>query len=166
MSGYCTYTYEGDTNRLLNKRYIRSDHFETATACIYLPDGRLLRSHRTYPDGRTGLFRYEYDDQGRLLRKTLFNSDSTTSVETFQYDKEGRLVGADYDNMDMWLTGKLVFVHDNRGRVKKGYFRGKDGLDAEIKFKTDKRGIPLRITWKFTNGATQTYSYSYEPATY
>ena len=68
--------------------------------------------------------------------------------------------------MDSWLTGKLVFVHDGKGRLKKGYFKGTNGMDAEIKFKTDKRGNPLKIHWKFTNGMTQTYNFKYEPVSY
>ncbi len=164
VGGPSIYEYDGGSNRLLHKRYVRSDGLETVTTYIYHPEGRLLRSYRSYADGRTGFFRFEYDDRGNLARKTFFTSDTTSGSESYQYDGQGRLVSADYVNVDAWLTGKLTFEHDRKGRLKRGHFTGDDGLNAEITFKMDKRNNPTRIHWKFSNGATQTYKFTYEPA--
>ncbi|MFH0881843.1 MAG: hypothetical protein V2A56_02575 [bacterium] len=164
LGGPSYYEYDGDSNRLVRKRFVRSDSLETVTTYIYHPDGRLLRSYRSYADGRTGFFRYEYNPEGFLVRKQYFMNTRETGSETYSYDDHGRLVTAEYVNMDSWLTGKLIFKHDRKGRLKQGQFAGSNGLTAVITFKMDKRNNPVKIVWKFVNGMSQIYKFTYETA--
>jgi len=163
LGGPSYYEYDEGTNHLKQKRFVRTDGLETTSSYIYHPDGRLLRSHRMYADGRSTFFRFEYDENHALTKKEFFTSDTTHGSETYVYDDAGRLVSAEYDNMDSWLTGKLTFKSDRKGRLKSGHFISPTGVEAKIKFKVNKLGNPVKIQWKFSDGKTQTYTFTYEP---
>lgn len=159
------YEYAEDSNRLLRKRFVRSDGLETVTRYLYGARGELTRSFRAYADGRYGLFRYEQDDQLRPTGREFFRSDSLTGYERFAYDNEGRLVSAEYEKMDGWLTGSLSFEHDEFGNLLSGVFTGsgeRTGLNAELTFAVNERGQPVRIHWDFGGKQTQTYTFEYE----
>jgi antitoxin component YwqK of YwqJK toxin-antitoxin module len=159
------YQYAEGTNRLLRKRFVRSDGLETVTRYLYGPSGELLRSFRSYADGRVGLFRYVYDGQLHLTSKEFFRSDGLKGLETFEYDGKGRLVAAEYLNMDGWLTGSISFAPDESGHPAEAAFTGtgdREGLEAEIEFENNDTGQPTRIHWDFGEGRSQTYTFEYE----
>lgn len=157
------YEYDED-GRLLKKVFERSDGLRTETSYAFDDVGNLVSSHRVYHDGRTADFLYDYDDAMRMSGKTFKQSSGEAGFEKYHYDRLGRLTGATYQNMDFWLNGELAFSYDDWGRLEKGTFNGRDGLNAKLEFTTDENGNVLRLHWAFGNGMTQTYTFEYNDA--
>jgi hypothetical protein len=162
IGGPSRYKYDWD-GRLLEKVFERTDGLKTTTSYEFDAQGNLLSSHRVYSSGKKADFLYAYDDALRLVEKTFERSDGAAGYERYTYDRLGRLVSAAYKNMDFWLTGGITFTYDKWGRFEHGHYKGEDGLDADLEFTTDAFGNVLSIHWKFIDGVTQTYTFSYRP---
>lgn len=157
--GPSIYEYEG--NKLLRKIY-KYDSLETVTTYEYDRDGLLMKSFRSYSDGRKAVFSYHYNENRQLIRRLFQGDNGFEGTESYEYDIEGRLIKADWSKFDTWLTGTLTFNYDENNRLKSGFFEGKDGFDADINFEEDINKNITKINWKFTFGKTQTYWFEYD----
>ena len=149
-------------NKLVKKRFERSDNFHTETNYLYDHLGRLIRSYRQYSNGLCGIFTYEYNKNGKLIKRSFKRTDGVTGNEMYEYDENSRLIRAYWDNFDTWLSGTINFTCHDNGNLNKGHFKGKDGFDAEIDFSYDENQNLTKIVWNFTFGKTQTYIFDYE----
>jgi len=155
--------YEYNKNgKLVKKVFKRSDGLTTETSYLYDNQKRLIKSYRKYSNGRTAIFNYFYNVDSKLREKSFKRSDGVVGSETYEYDETGRLISAIYDNMDCWLTGTITFSYDKIGNLTNGYYKGKDGLNAEISFINDENKNVIKILWDFSNDMTQTYVFEYE----
>lgn len=167
------YTYD-ESGKLLGKEYIRSDGLSTHTTYTYDSTGLLDLSLREYADGRRMEFLYWYSVDRKLLVRTFREADGGSGLEGFpdpdglagseayRYE-DGRLIRGEYDNVDSWLNGTLVFEYDPKGVLTSAVFKGEDGADASLSFAYDRDFNLIKIHWEFTSGHTQTYHYIYKP---
>ena len=151
------------SGRLMRKVYEFGDEYRSVTTYTYNDQGDLINTHRDQKDGSFMDFVYAFNAGGRLTERSFKRSDGVEGFERFHWDRLGRLVGADYQNMDFWLSGKLTFTHDGWGRLATGHFAGENGFDAEIVFDTDVHGNVTRMHWILSFGKTQTYYFEYAP---
>jgi YD repeat-containing protein len=84
-----------------------------STTSEYDPDGRLLSTRYTNPDGPVSLTTRTYDSQGRLLRETWAPSNSPSTEKIYTYDKAGRLLSLADNGGD---SGRSNFQYDEQGR--------------------------------------------------
>jgi hypothetical protein len=162
IGGPSSYRYDKN-GRLLEKVFERTDGLKTTTSYKFDTDGNLLTSHRVYSSCKTADFHYAYDDALRLAEKTFERSDGVAGYERYAYDRLGRLVSATYKNMDFWLTGGITFTYNKWGHLEGGHYKGENGLEADLDITTDVFGNVLSVHWKFTDGVTQTYTFTYRP---
>jgi antitoxin component YwqK of YwqJK toxin-antitoxin module len=161
LGGPSFYRY-GDSGRLKEKVFTRSDSLETVTGYTYDSAGRLVTSSRKYHDGRCMTFQYAYDDNNRLIQRKGFTADSLFSLEAYLY--EGELLSeAFFLRQDGWLSGTIHFSHDGQQRLTGGMFTGINGLNAVIRFTTDHHGLVHQVKWVFPSGDYQEYTYEYTP---
>jgi hypothetical protein len=154
------YTYD-ESNRLLNKTYVRKDGLKTETTYNYSSDGHLIESVRHYNDGSLGIFSYHYNSSGQLINRIFIKDGSESSSENYTYDRVGRLIEGRYVNFDGWLTGKLEFSNDRFDRLAEARFISEDDRDATLYFTYDQNSRLVKILWKFDKGYTQTYIFEY-----
>ncbi len=157
-----SYYYYDEKGLLARKKFVRSDSLVTITDYEYDSRDRLIKSIRKYSDGKIGRFTYEYDEKNNLILRRLFHGDSLKSFEAYHYDSEGTLNEAYVKNLDNWLTGRIIFQAEERGRVVTGEFHGEDGFDADIIMDYDKQGNLVEIIWRFSFGKYQKYLFEYE----
>lgn len=159
ISGPSEYSY---VDGMLNKKiFNRSDGLTTKTSYQYDEIGRLKRGTRLYSDGMKAEFFYEFDSTQRMVRRWFNRSDGLKGEEKYQYDREGRLMMAEFQNMDAWLSGTVAFSHNDQGLPVKGYFKGMNGFDAEIYFFYDEYKNLVKVSWEFSSGNYQTYTFEY-----
>lgn len=155
--------YHYDTGgKLIEKIYERSDGLYTKTFYLYDNVGKLLKAYRQYSDGKTAVFTFTFNENDKLIRKEFFRSDGLKGCENYLYDQNNLLSGAKYENVDFWLSGKIDFVLDQSGKVKKGLFAGENGFDADITFIYDEQENLINIEWEFSFGKSQVYTFEYE----
>ena len=155
------YSYDKN-NKLLTKRFERSDNFFTDTTYLYDLQGKLTKSYRKYSNGLCAVFTYEFNDQAKLRKRFFKRTDGATGNESYEYGDNSHLIKATWENVDSWLTGDITFKYNNMGNTDEGFFHGTKGLDADINFEYNKNGNLMIIEWKFSNGDTQKYIYEYE----
>lgn len=166
------YTYNGETGgpsyyrydplgRLISKKFVRDDGLITDNIYFYNAKGLLSRIRRTYSDGKTAVITYAFDAESHIARRTLKRTDGVVSDEVYEYDDEGRMISALYDNVDTWLTGTLNFEHHDDGRIAKGVFISDNG-SADLFFEYDRNENLIAITWMFSFGVYQKYTFEYE----
>jgi len=153
------YSPEG---QLTEKAYVMADGLKTVTSYVYRENGDLKSSFRTYSTGLTASFSYAFDHRGRLVERLFERSDGKTGKELYGWDRYGRLTEATYHNMDFWLNGVMRFEYDGWGRLMHGAFKGKDGYNATLQFKTDMHGNVMEIHWAFSFNKTQSYRLGYQ----
>jgi hypothetical protein len=167
------YAYAGETTgpsyyhydaggKLTEKIYERSDGLYTKTIYLYDNIGRITKAYRQYSDGKTAVFTFTFNENDKLIKKDFFRSDGLKGSENYQYDQDNFLIGAKYENVDFWLSGQIDFIHDQSGKVEKGFFAGDKGFDADITFNYDEQENLINIEWEFSFGKSQVYTYEYE----
>jgi hypothetical protein len=161
LSGPSTYEYAREGS-LIRKTFSRSDGMKTVTTFEYDPERRLSRSVRRGANGAESEFLYEYDPAGRMILRTQMSAGTVVSTESFQYDGQGRLQREIMQNVDNWLTGIVTYECDSRGRLQKGHFRGYGAIAADLSFVYDAEECLREITWRFSSGGTQHYTYTYD----
>ena len=162
QSGGPSFFNYNDENKLIEKRYVRSDSLSTRTTYDYVPNGQLKSSTRHYNDGKTGWFIFMYDTSGLLIKKEFIRSDGMVGKETMVYDPNGHLINMEYVNVDGWLSGTITFDHDRYDRLKSGHYKGIDGSEAKLDFRYDQDRNLVAIHWIFSSDHTQTYSFKYQ----
>ena len=83
-----------------------------STTSEYDPDGRLLSSRSTNPDGSFSATTRTYDSQGRLLKETWTPSNSRPTEKIYVYDSAGRLLSL-ADNGE--YSSRSNFHYDEQG---------------------------------------------------
>jgi hypothetical protein len=134
----------------------------TVTTFEYDPERRISRSVRRAGDGTESDVVYEYDPAGRMILRTQMSAGAVVSTESFQYDGQGRLQREIMQNVDNWLTGIVTYESDSRGRLQKGHFRGYGAIAAELSFTYDPVECLREVTWRFSSGTMQRYTFTYE----
>ncbi len=158
--------YEYNENgKLVQKIFNRSGNNPLTTTTRYLYDiyGNLTESYRSYSDGKSAVYSYEFNELRQITSRSFAvvrPTDIVTGGDSYTYDDSGKLIGAHYDSFDTWLTGDLNFSYDDQGDISTGSFVG--NYNAELEFETDDNGNITRIHWIFAFGATQTYTFEYE----
>ena len=84
-----------------------------STTSEYDPDGRLLSTRYTNPDGSVSLTTRTYDPQGRLVKETWTPSNSRPTEKIYAYDKAGRLLSLADNGED---SSHSNFQYDEQGR--------------------------------------------------
>ncbi len=155
--------YEYIGNKLVKKVFIRSDGVKTETFYFYGWDNKLIASLRRYADGRSSVFTYSYNKKRQLTNRKGIGTDGFRSEENYEYDSNGKLKGAEWTNFDNWLTGSILFSHDQFGNISAGEFTGTGDkkFNGDIKFEHDKNENLSFIHWRFSFPGTQTYKFSY-----
>jgi hypothetical protein len=161
LSGPSIYEYAPE-GVLVRKTFNRSDGMKTVTTFEYDPERRLSRSVRHAGDGAESEFVYDYDPAGRMILRTQMSAGTVVSTESFQYGGQGRLQREIMQNVDNWLTGIVVYESDSRGRLQKGRFRGYGAIAAELSFAYDPAECLREVTWRFSSGTMQRYTFTYE----
>lgn len=167
------YAYAGETTgpsyyhydaggKLIEKIYERSDGLYTKTIYLYDNIGRITKAYRQYSDGKTAVFTFTFNENDKLIKKEFFRSDGLKGSENYLYDQDNLLSGAQYENVDFWLSGKIDFILDQSGKVEKGVFTGYKGFDANITFDYDEQENLIKVEWEFSFGKSQVYTYEYE----
>jgi YD repeat-containing protein len=160
VGGPSTYNY-GPDGRLFRKDFKRDDGLVTHTWYTYDPEGRLVSSTRHYPDSTRAVFKYLYDENSRLIRRDCYKADSLAGFESYVYGAGGVLEKGYLKHFDGWLSGTIDFHADALGVLTGGTFRGEDGFDASLRFHHHPQGMIGEITWDFSFGKFQRYTFEY-----
>ena len=160
VGGPSSYRY-GESGKLLEKTYERSDGLTTRTFYLFGTDGLLLRALRSCSDNTSALFRFRYDTDRRMTSKEFFASDGSHGKDVFTYDPSGALSEAEFVNSDRWLNGTMAIVESKRSLPSRGVYKDKAGFGAGVSFEYDQRSLLTRIVWRFSDGTEQIYRYSY-----
>lgn len=151
-----------DSGKLSQKVFVRTDSLKTITSYNYSPEGLLQKSIRNYNDGKVGTFIYQWNDFRKLKSRQFLIDNEEIGTEDYFYNKTGKLDSAQWVKFDTWLTGNISFNYLPTGQIDNGFFKGKDGFDADIHFSYDQDGNLDKILWKFSFGKTQTYWFNYK----
>lgn len=160
-SGPSHFSYVNN-GKLIEKTFTRSDGLKTRTTFDYDEQRRLAKSTRFYSYGSKGDFEYYYNSNNQIIEKRLVKDGQLISCESFAYDEHGNLRFARYDNMDLWLTGNIIFELDRYNRLVKGNFISDEGYSAIITFNYIESDLVSKINWLFSFGKTQTYQFTYK----
>lgn len=155
--------YYNESGLLAKKVFIRSDSLTTHTFYNYDTKGKLLSSKRVYSDSSTATFTYEYNETDKLIRRNYFKADTLHGFELYIYNDDNELTEAYLKNFDGWLSGIIHFKNDEPGKITTGEFKGEDGFDALISFEYNQNNLVSAITWEFSFGKFQKYTFEYEP---
>jgi YD repeat-containing protein len=79
----------------------------------YDPEGRILRTSNTNPDGSKWVRTNTYDSQGRLLKTISEIAGRSAEETTYTYDEVGRIIGITANGQASLST---IFEYDDHGR--------------------------------------------------
>lgn len=161
VSGGPSYYNYDRLGRMASKKFVRDDGFQTENKYFYDAKGLLTQARRTYADGKSAVITYEFNADGYMIRRTLKRTDGVSTDEIIKYDNKGRMISAVYDNVDTWLTGTLNFEHHADDRIAKGVFKS-ENYSADLNFEYDAKKNLISITWQFSFGEYQKYTFEYE----
>lgn len=153
--------YEYDGNKLIQKIY-KYDSLETITSYEYDNEGLLMKSFRSYSDGRKAEFSYHYNEMRQLVRRLFHGDNGFEGSESYEYNENGTLKLAKWDKYDTWITGTITFEYDANNMLKSGLFKGVNNMDADLSFVLDEIDNLIKIHWEFSFGKTQTYWFEYD----
>lgn len=139
--GPSIYEYEG--NKLVRKIY-RYDSLETITTYEYDRDGLLMKSFRSYSDGRKAEFSYHYNNQRQLIRRLFNGENGFIGSESYQYDGKGKIIRAKWEKFDAWLSGTITFNYDEKTILNPAFLKAMMDLMQILNLKP----IPIKISLK------------------
>lgn len=161
IGGPSSYVYNAQ-GELERKIFTRSDSLQTVTNYFYDADHMLTKSVRNFDDGKQTTFTYTYNAANLLIARKAYQNKQLIAYEAHIYNQAGQLLQTQLSNFDGWLTGTITYESNFWGSPETGHFIDSQGFDADLKFAYNNNLQLVKLTWIFSFGKFQEYTFTYD----